>query len=189
MKKINLFPIYVLALLIAFSSCNSEDDVLDANLKTETDYIDNTETAFGKTDPQLCFENDGFKRWGWYNGPFTKDSFTDGFIRLNLYAGAGQCDYTKGEYVGYVRLYYNALTKSAFVRYYSFNGSWVFDETHFYIGSNRYPLMKNGKETVAPGHYPYKHSDLGGVTIDTFENVDVPEGEFYMIAHAVVSRE
>jgi hypothetical protein len=199
MKKLNLLPYFFVVLLFAFSSCNSEVDVMEIKAKptTQSDEDSNSETAFGKKgDAKHCFDEDGFQRWGWTNGPFTKDSFVFpnpdsnlGNIRLDLYAGAGQCEYEdKGEYVGYVSLYYNVAKKYAYVVY-NMPFDWVLDETHFYIGSNKYPVKRNGKETVAPGQYPYKHSDLGGVIRDVFENVDLPEDEFYIIAHAVVSRE
>ena len=192
MKKIKLFPIYVLVLLIAFSSCNSEDDVMDANLKKESETIDAdySETAFAKIHgAERCFDNDGFMRWGWTNGPFTENS-PDGFYELALYAAAGQCDYTKGVYVGRVLIWYNEAEKSARVKYHMLRTRpYILYETHLYLGPDKYPIKNNGKETVAPGQYPYKHSNLGGVKDDWYTIENIPEGGFYVIAHAVVGKE
>jgi len=188
MKKINLIPVYLFLLLVAFSSCNSENDVMDANLKTETETVksDYSETAFGYHDNaenSKCFDQAGFNRWGWTTGPFFERQI------LTLYAGAGQCDLTKGEKVGRVSLRYNHITREGRA-YFETYAPYVMQETHLYVGSEMYPVDNKGNITVAPGKYPFKHSDLGGVDYDIHYFKDLPDNGngLYMIAHAVVTK-
>lgn len=64
-----------------------------------------TETAFAYGGEQLatCFldldfnsdSKSDFNRWGWTNGPLAAGSYS-----FDIYAGAGQCDLTKGTLVG-----------------------------------------------------------------------------------------
>jgi hypothetical protein len=57
--------------------------------------------------------------------------------------------------------------------------------THLYVGSNRLPRDRRGRETVAPGQYPYGHDTLNNVTTDSY-TVTGLSGDIYVIAHAVV---
>lgn len=187
MKKINLLGYLTMALVFMFTSCSSEEQsILD--LKSETTTVEEStfETAFGTNKTTgadtFCFLDEGFNRWGWTNGPFNEEITT-----LDLMAAAGQCDLEKGEFAGRVSVTKKA-DNSAIVRFYKLNTSpFVFHETHLYIGSEKFPLTKKGKETVAPGQFPYKHTGLGGLTIDTYRLDFIPDN-FYIIAHAVVSK-
>jgi len=140
------------------------------------------ETAFARfAGSSTCFNDLGFSRWGWTNGPLGPGSYT-----FDIYAGAGQCDLTKGALAGTLNVEYDGGT--ATVTFNTTNG-WSMEETHLFVGNSRLPVFKQGKsyvETVAPGQYPYIHSDLSGATTDAY-TVQVG-GDIYVVAHAVTCR-
>ena len=140
--------------------------------------FDGCETAFGfGGDVARCFDEDGFSRWGWTNPLEEGES-----ISLDLYAGAGQCNLSKGTLVGTVTIEYTDGTATA--SYDVFDGV-TLKETHFYAGVNMYPQKKRGKngyvDTVAPGQYP----ESGGAEL----SVEGLDGSIWVIAHAVVCGE
>lgn len=122
------------------------------------------ETAFARgTDGNTCFIGEGFSRWGWSIGPLadgTEESY-------DVYAGAGQCDIGKAEWVGTVDVSYVDGVVSVT---YNIDDSYTVSETHTYAGSTMFPY-NNGEATVAPGQY-YIEDNL--------------EGPIYVIAHAEV---
>jgi hypothetical protein len=140
------------------------------------------ETAFAKhATNSRCFLLDGFNRWGWTNGPWGAGTYS-----LDLRAGAGLCDTTKGYDAGEVTVVYNGTTV---VVTFATTSPTVLEETQLYVGTLPYPKVKQGKtmeDTVAPGQFPYIHGDLNHVTTDTFEARI--SGSIYVIAHAVVCR-
>ena len=138
----------------------------------ETAYANGGNLAF-------CFDTFGFKNWGWTNGLI---SAGDDII-MDLWAGAGQCDVTKGTHVGYFEINYNGSV--ATITYSLFNG-FIFDETHVYVGNDPLPKKKNGSYTVAPGQYPYKHENINGASTDTYI-ISGLSGDINVIGHGVVS--
>jgi len=135
-----------------------------------------TAFAYGGTYA-TCFLDinlSGFKpdRWGWTNGPLGAGNYT-----FDIYAGAGQCDLTKGTKVGTLTVNYDG-SSSVYIKYYMFPG-YSLNETHVYVGSDILPKDKKGKWTVAPGQYPYSGSE---VTVNI-------SGPIYIIAHAVVCKQ
>jgi hypothetical protein len=150
------------------------------------------ETAFAYgCDDATCFiglddeEGGTFSRWGWTNGPLG-----EGTYYFDIYAGAGQCDLTKGTLVGLLTVEYYGGTADVT---YSTCGSYAMTETHLYVGDEvlaRAELHGSpdpgevGKFTVAPGQYPYIHEGLDTQT-DTF-SVSGLAGAIYVVAHAVV---
>lgn len=123
------------------------------------------ETAFARdVDGNNCFIDNGFSRWGWAIGPLAEGTVAS----YDFYAGAGQCDISKGELVGTVDVSY--VDGNVTVTYNIADG-YVASETHTYAGNAMFPTMKNGKETVAPGQYEIQ------------ENLS---GDIYVIAHAEV---
>lgn len=143
------------------------------------------ETAFAY-DPNAnaCFTAYGFNRWGWSNGPY--GIYTHRV--LDLYAGAGQCDRSKGTLVGSLTL--DVLSASQATVLYATTGGWTMEATHVYMGTGMFPLFKQGKDmvpTVAPGQYPYQH-ELNGAARDTFALTLTGGLPQYLIAHAVVCK-
>jgi len=142
-----------------------EDVVLDsddATLKVNVQcYV--YETAFAMGDPAICFLDDGFSRWGWTNPVNDGQS-----IMMPLYAGAAQCDTSKGTRVGSVLVVFEDYEVTVI---YDVWWPYLLDETHVYAGRYKYPY-DNGNWTVAPGQYYIE--DLHGQSI------------IYVIAHAVV---
>ncbi len=117
--------------------------------------------AYGGDDANK-FTDNGFSNWGWSNGPLSAGSY-----EFDLYAGAAQCDLTKGIKVGTVTVVY---TGSSITVTFNVDSPYTLEETHVYADSGMFPL-KNGNPTAAPGQY-YVSSALSG--------------SIYVIAHAVV---
>jgi hypothetical protein len=128
-------------------------------------------------DYAACFIDIGFNKWGWTNGPLGP-----GFYEFQLWAGAAKCDTSEGRLVGQVTVDYNGST--AVVTYQIYEGNWM-TETQLYVGNNRLPRDKKGKETVAPGQYSYIHHPLNNVITDSY-TVTGLSGNIYVVAHALV---
>ena len=141
--------------------------LIDFNFKIECPEPEpECETSFAignSDDDHACFDEAGFSRWGWNIGPLTPGTYT-----YNVYAGAGQCDITKGTLVGTVIISYDGTNVSAT---YDLIDGYANTETHLYAGIDPFPT-KNGNYTVAPGQYSVQNG-LDGEAI-------------YVIAHSVV---
>ena len=146
----------------------------------------NSETAFAfDCVDALCFidiPDEGFNRWGWTNG-----AYGPGTYYLDIYAGAGQCDITKGTLVGLLTVEYDGATATIT---YNTCGDYTMTETHLYVGNDILASTNDPDDpdgpgyTVAPGQYPYIHEGLDNVQTDVF-TVDA-SGLIYVVAHAVV---
>jgi hypothetical protein len=106
------------------------------------------ETAYAKEDTgAVCFIP-AFDNWGWTN-PVTGD----GTYIWNLWAGAGQCDTSKGTLVGNVTV----VRSGGYITVtYNMASGYLLKETHVYAGCTQFPLVKQGNQwvsTVAPGKY------------------------------------
>jgi len=132
-------------------------DIEQQELECETAY------AYDDEPEGTCFIDLGFGNWGWSIYLENPGSYT-----FPVYAAAGQCDWTKGTYVGDVTAVYAAGTVSFS---YDFFGGFSTEETHFYAGYDQVPKNKKGEPTVAPGQYKIGTGLSGGI---------------YIIAHAVV---
>jgi hypothetical protein len=164
---------------------NTTENVL---ITEKWDQWQNCETAFGVFtddgstvgDDSRCFREDGFSRWGWTNS--ISPNAPGSPYTLQLYAGAGKCDLSKGTHVGtatvdysggYVTVNYNITTPG-----------YAMSEAHVYIGCEPYPT-KNGVNTVAPGQYNFNPGGLDHVY--NYQVVPIEaSGELYVIVHAVV---
>ncbi len=145
------------------------------------------ETAFAFANDSLsaCFIGSDLlatNRWGWSNGTLVPGSYV-----FQLYAGAGQCDLSKGTHVGSLTVVYAGST--ATVTYAMLPG-FSLSATHLYVGTDPLPYTINNKTgvkeyTVAPGQYGNIHN-LAGVGVDTF-TISGLSGSVYVVAHAVVS--
>jgi hypothetical protein len=119
-----------------------------------------TETAFAYGGGSNAADNDattafcnlnitqGNIRWGWTMGPLPDGSYT-----WDVYAGAGQCNLSKGTNVGKVTVEtsWNGSIRTAGAIFNPVAGVTVVEE-HLYVGSTRLP-QNNGKDTLAPGQY------------------------------------
>lgn len=120
------------------------------------------ETAYAMGDPAQCFIPT-IANWGWTN------PISDPFVGTwDLWAGAAQCDTTKGMLVGSVSISYAGGELGVV---YNVVFPYTLDETHVYAGSDPFPVNKKGRIIVAPGQYYIE---------------DPLSGEIYVIAHAVV---
>jgi len=128
--------------------------------------------AYGGEELADCFIPWAGSNWGWTNGPIS-----DGYYgEWDIYAGAGQCDITKGTLVGMLLVDYS----DGYVKItYDIDTEYTLNETHLHIGTSletRLPKL-NGNFVTAPGQYTYS----GG---DYFE---IPAtGDIWITAHGVV---
>ena len=136
----------------------------NATLKVNVQcYVD--ETAYAKGDDAICFIPT-FAQWGWTN-PIEPSSYT-----WDLWAGAAQCDTSRGTLVGTVTVDYNDGGLSV---EFNLEAPNLRVESHVYAGSTEFPQQRRGRRTVntvAPGQY-YIEDGLSG--------------EIYVIVHAVVA--
>jgi hypothetical protein len=188
MKKLGL--LLTIGLMLFIVSCETEQSLeneLDAtNLKNSEEDAekDGCETGFAICAPEIstCFLDEGFNRWGWTIGPVAS---WNGNRTYSIFAGAGQCDISKGELAGKVILnYFNGVAQVDFIA----EDGYVFKETHLYIGNDQFPMQIRGNRevpTVAPGQYPFKHDNLDNADKDSY-TVDGLSGDIYIIAHSVV---
>jgi hypothetical protein len=136
------------------------------------------ETAFAFGDElATCFIDSGVistNRRGWFNGPIGTGSHS-----FDIYAGAGQCDLSKGTYVGSLSVSYDGSVANVS---YSMLPGFTMDETHLYVGSEPLPRT-NGQYTVAPGQYGNIHT-LSGASSDSF-SISGLSGDIYVVAHSV----
>lgn len=153
--------------------------VCEEETKCETAFARKTATYLAKCFLELDLDNDGtmdFNRWGWTNGPVGEGTTS----YYNIYAGAAQCDVSKGVLVGRMDVkYYNGSVEVVIGMY----NDYRMDETHLYIGNDILP-KDNGEYTVAPGQYPYSH-DLTSAKSDKYV-INGVSGNIYVVLHAVV---
>jgi len=134
-----------------------------------------TAYAFGGDDDD-CFLNLNTQgnNWGWSNGGIPEGT-TDSWP---IYAGAGQCDISKGTLVGTLDIEY--VDGTATITY-NIDEAYTLEETHLHIGTSeehRLPLNKKNKFITAPGGYNY--SGASSFTIDNLS------GPIWVTAHSVV---
>lgn len=121
------------------------------------------ETAYAKGEGAECFIPT-FTNWGWTN------LISPGTYEMDLWAGAAQCDTSKGTNVGTVTVVYGS---DGYVTVtYNVGAPYLLEETHVYAGYDMFPTDKKGKPTVAPGAYS-NGSPFNGDPV-------------YVIAHSVV---
>lgn len=129
------------------------------------------------------------ERWGWSIGPLP-----GGTEVFDLYAGAGQCDQSKGTWVGTVTVSMAVNGIDAEVEIQVVSGFSI-EEGHAYIGADPLPIKCTGPSsdptcgpTVAPGQLGT--SGLQNVNDPTYLKLTVPlvytlDGK-YALVHAVV---
>lgn len=134
------------------------------------------ETAFAYGGSYAtCFLSQGFKSWGWTNGPLGP-----GHYEFDIWAGAAKCDLSKGDLVGTLTIGYDGSTATVT---YSMNAGCTMGFTQVYVGSEMFPRDAKGKFTVAPGAYTSIHY-VDDVT-DT-HTITGLSGNIWVIAHADV---
>ena len=140
----------------------------------------NTAFGYNPAGNSICFIGDGFSRWGWTNKISPETSTT-----LNLYAGAAQCLVSAEKLAGTVKVNYFAGTVTVT---YTINAGYFVSEAHIYVGKTKYPMVKQGKQTVAtvaPGQYSHVNASLGNASTYSY-SFSGKSGDLYVIAHAVV---
>lgn len=136
-----------------------------------------TAFAYGGEKYASCFIEDGFGNWGWTNG-----KYKEGDYALELLAGVGGCDQTKGYDVGEVLLSYHNGAVSVT---YNVETDYELQAVHLYIGYDKYP-EKDDNPTVAPGQYTLIDDELNSGTKTYTFNLSGFNDKIYIIAHADV---
>ena len=138
-----------------------------------------SEDPFAHCFPELPAELSEAK-WGWTNGPLS-----EGFNETwPLYAGAGQCNLSKGQYSGDVEIDYSngtvtvTFTAAPGVTFYQQDGT---SETHLYVGNDKMPATGG-----APGNYPNNDDVTSSSDTEVIYTVTGVTGDIYVIAHAVM---
>lgn len=129
-----------------------------------------TAYAFGGS-VATCFLNlspISANNWGWTNniGPGTYD--------WPIYAGAGQCDISKGTLVGNLHVVYSGGTVTIT---YQMDPGFTLGDTHVWVGSDPLPTKK-GKYVTAPGQF--NHNGVNPVVVSGLS------GNIWIAAHAGV---
>lgn len=159
--------------------CGDSGPPPEVDSETAFAFGDSYATCFIDADFDGDGSDDGFQRWGWSNGTLAADTESYNF---DVYAGAGQCDLTKGTLVGTLEIDYDGSVATVT---YTMNSGFYLEETQLYVGSEPLSRDPNGNYTVAPGQYPDIHGDVGGETSDTYEVTGL-SGPVYVVAHASV---
>lgn len=135
-----------------------------------------TAYAFGGTLAQ-CFigmtgnDKPNSNNWGWTN------KIGAGTYDWPIYAGAGQCDITKGTLVGTLHIVYEpptATIKYNMAQGVSLNGTHV----SVFMDPKMLPVNKKGKYITAPGQFPYTGNPI---------TVSGLSGNIWIAAHSDVS--
>ena len=167
---------------INLMSQETEEDLNFGNYKLPDPPTSQTAWAYdpARATPNWDLVNNKF--WGWTNG-----GYAAGTYELEIWAGAGQNDLSKGTHVG--TLYVAYLGGTATVKYEAKPG-FSFTEFHLWVGNTPLPQITQGKKTAytnAPGQFPHivSFDEEDAVTEYTF-TVDGLEGNIHVAAHAVV---
>ena len=124
-----------------------------------------------------CFIDLGFGNWGWTNGLLSAGTYS-----FDVYAGAGQCDRTKGTYVGDVTVVYDGSDATVT---YSMDAGFTMSEVHLFVGNEMLPRDKKGRFTNAPGKFTIVDDGLNNSGSETY-TISGLSGDIYVVAHAVV---
>ena len=128
------------------------------------------DSAWAKGDPNVPFCDAGFSNWGWTN-PIEPGNFV-----MPLWAGAAQCDTSKGTLVGNVTVVYDGVNVTAT---FNMDPGYLLGSTAVYADYGKFPMLRNGRPTVAPGQY-YNASPFDGslVHVIAHANVGMPDPNF-----------
>lgn len=138
-------------------------------------FESDSETAWAYDETGTCFDDLGLTRWGWY------DFLTVGTKEYDLYAGAAQCDLTKGTHVGYAQVTRDA-TGLTTVSFDVFDGV-LLSEGHVWSGETELPY-DGSSYSAAPGGFNHKDGDITNNDL-TYEFTE-PDSTYISI-HATVS--
>lgn len=142
-----------------------------------------TENGVSQDPYAHCFPDDediDDTRWGWTNG-----ALGEGTYSFPLYAGAAQCNLSKGQYSGDVEIVYEGstvtvtFTAAPGVTFYQEDGE---SETHLYVGNLKMPATG-----AAPGNYPNNDDVISSSDTEVVYEVTGVSGDIYVIAHAVMA--
>jgi hypothetical protein len=162
------------------SVCPGDDELVTITIEP---CVCNTAYAYGGiagNEDQTCFSQGGFSQWGWSNAITAAGTYN-----WPLYAGAAQCDITKGwGEVGNVQVVYDDIANTLSVTYTITKAGYSMSEVHVYVGCTQYP-QKRGKNTVAPGQYTFQATNLDKSTEMTVNFTGVSD-DIWVIAHAEV---
>jgi hypothetical protein len=162
-----------------------EDEVLDeadASLKVnvqcyvfESAWAEGTEEDVDVLAVESFCEN-GFSNWGWVNliAPLYEGLWP-------LYAGAAQCDPSKGTLVGHFQVKYNGGAGNDRLEYEFIpllGLDVIFEDEAVYANGAKFPKLRNGTDTTAPGQYYIANPLLGEIWVIAHVNAGIPDPDF-----------
>jgi hypothetical protein len=137
-----------------------------------TVYCYETAFAYGGSYATPFIGYNNFHRWGWTNG------ISEGDYTFEVWAGAGQNDFTKGTLVGTVDIAYHSGVVTAT---FHLNSGVIFkqdslghDIIHIYADYGMFPLLSNNNPTVAPGQYYIATGLSGPIYVIVQAEVGIP---------------
>jgi hypothetical protein len=138
------------------------------------------ETAYAKANQNsTCFlglAGVNANNWGWSN-----QVTSSGTWDWPIWAGAGQCETSKGTQVGTLHVSYDG--KNVTVKYNLFAG-FKSTGTHLWVG-NTYLPMKNGKYVTAPGQFEIAYQAFYDPSTESYGPIPMT-APFYIAAHMEV---
>jgi len=156
-------------------------DIKKVKCETAFAYSDEYSTCFLQVEDEFeQLEGYNFNNWGWTNGPLSEGNY----YSFDIFAGAGQCDISKGTKVGVLSVDYSGGEATIT---YAMDQGFSLSEVHLYAGND--PLPKNGRDmyTVAPGQFPIVNENPDN--LEHSVTIDDLSGKIYIVAHAVVCGE
>jgi hypothetical protein len=93
------------------------------------------ETAYAMGDNAVCFTELGAGNWGWVNGDGTASILPETY-EWPVYAGAAQCDTSKGTLVGMVTVDYDGTNVDVT---WNIDSPYILGDTHVYAGLTQVP--------------------------------------------------
>ena len=129
-------------------------------------------TADVGVEEVVSFCDAGFNNWGWTN------QIDPGTHKMDLWAGAGQCDTSKGTLVGDVTVTYDG-DGNVTAQFNVADEYLLDDSTAFYAGEEQFPTTPRGAPTTAPGQYtnegPFESEPIWTIA---HANVGIPDPDF-----------
>eukprot|EP00475_Leptophrys_vorax_P004463 TRINITY_DN1266_c0_g1_i1.p1 TRINITY_DN1266_c0_g1~~TRINITY_DN1266_c0_g1_i1.p1 ORF type:complete len:955 (-),score=249.32 TRINITY_DN1266_c0_g1_i1:42-2906(-) len=154
-------------------------------------YTGCPDTCFGHGGsewPSTCFTNFtiGCKRWGWSMGPKSFNNNND--FDFDIWSGAGQCDFSKGVYIGTGHVSFRPSENKCNVRL-DVSDKRV-SEIHVWIGSTKLP-WDGSKFITAPGQWPLNKQVNAGDSLsfdyDMSQSGCSANSQVYVAVHSVIA--
>jgi hypothetical protein len=131
---------------------------------------DHVSPSEGSSATAHSFCENGFNNWGWSN-----EVKRDYAGKWPLYAGAGRCDISKGTFVGYFEITHES---GEFSYAFEMESGFFHEDEAVYADVDRFPRLRNGRNTTAPGQYYVADSLEDVIHVIAHINAGIPDPDF-----------